>query len=181
MQRRKNKLVGRNGFGHLPLPHDLSVVLHIAKAEDFFRDVKRNARIMSGNRQVAEAVCGQPACLWADRYRRRHRRDCQGMPVEIVFRINARTKSVRCLFRTRSSLIKDSPHPKEAEKLLDFLLSADVERQLARAERQIPLQPGVEASRGENAAQVRDGSRLVGGRCEMGYGGPVSERRICGW
>ena len=55
------------------------------------------------------------------------------------------------------ALIKDSPHPKEAEKLLDYLLSADVERRLADGpSAQIPLQPGVEASpRVKTPAQVK--------------------------
>ena len=45
------------------------------------------------------------------------------------------------------ALIKGSPHPKEAEKLLDYLLSADVERRLADGpSAQIPLRPGVAAS-----------------------------------
>jgi len=55
------------------------------------------------------------------------------------------------------ALIQGSPHPKEAEKLLDFLLSADVERQLAKGpSAQIPLQSGVEASpRVKTPAQVK--------------------------
>jgi iron(III) transport system substrate-binding protein len=42
------------------------------------------------------------------------------------------------------SLIADAPHPEEARKLIDYLLSADVERQLAQSEAvQIPLHAGV--------------------------------------
>jgi iron(III) transport system substrate-binding protein len=42
------------------------------------------------------------------------------------------------------SLIANAPHGEEARKLIDYLLSADVERQLARSEAvQIPLHAGV--------------------------------------
>jgi iron(III) transport system substrate-binding protein len=43
------------------------------------------------------------------------------------------------------SLIADAPHPDEGRKLVDYLLSPDVERQLAQSEAvQIPLHAGVE-------------------------------------
>lgn len=42
------------------------------------------------------------------------------------------------------SLIADAPHPEEGRKLIDYLLSPDVERQLAQSEAvQIPLHAGV--------------------------------------
>jgi iron(III) transport system substrate-binding protein len=42
------------------------------------------------------------------------------------------------------SLIANAPHPDEAKRLIDYLLSADVERQLAQSEAvQIPLHAGV--------------------------------------
>jgi iron(III) transport system substrate-binding protein len=43
------------------------------------------------------------------------------------------------------SLIANAPHPDEARKLIDYLLSPDVERQLAQSEAvQIPLHAGVQ-------------------------------------
>jgi iron(III) transport system substrate-binding protein len=42
------------------------------------------------------------------------------------------------------SLIANGPHPEEGQRLIDYLLSADVERQLAQsAAVQIPLHTGV--------------------------------------
>ena len=42
------------------------------------------------------------------------------------------------------SLIANAPHPEEGRKLIDYLLSADVERLLAQSEAvQIPLHAGV--------------------------------------
>lgn len=46
------------------------------------------------------------------------------------------------------SMIAGAPHPDEARKFIDYLLSADVERQLAQSEAvQIPLHAGVPAPR----------------------------------
>jgi iron(III) transport system substrate-binding protein len=43
------------------------------------------------------------------------------------------------------SLIANGPHPEEGRRLIDYLLSADVERQLAQSEAvQIPLHAGVQ-------------------------------------
>jgi iron(III) transport system substrate-binding protein len=42
------------------------------------------------------------------------------------------------------SLIADAPHPDEGRKLIDYLLSPDVERQLAQSEAvQVPVHAGV--------------------------------------
>ena len=44
------------------------------------------------------------------------------------------------------SLVANGPHPDEGRRLIDYLLSPDVERQLARSEAvQIPLHAGIEA------------------------------------
>lgn len=117
------------------------------EAKEFFQNVKRNVRIMSGNRQVAEAVAANQLAFGLTDTDDALGEIAKGMPVEIVYP-DQRPDELGTLFIPNTlSLIKDSPHPKEAEKLLDFLLSADVERQLANGpSAQIPLQPGVEAS-----------------------------------
>ncbi len=127
------------------------------EAEDFFREVKRNTRIMSGNRQVAEAVSANRLAFGLTDTDDAIGEIEKGMPVEIVYP-DQRDDELGTLFIPNTlSLIKDSPHPKEAEKLLDYLLSADVERQLAKGpSAQIPLQAGVEASpRVKTPAQVK--------------------------
>jgi len=127
------------------------------KAKDFYRDVKRNARILSGNKQVAEAVGGNSRAFGLTDTDDALAEIEKAMPVAIVYP-DQREGDIGTLFIPNTlALIKDSPHPKEAEKLLDFLLSADVERQLAKGQSaQIPLQPGVEASpRVKTPAQVK--------------------------
>ena len=113
------------------------------KMDDFFRRLKANGvRIVDSNSAVRDLVArgevkvgltdtddvnvaieaGQPvAMVLPDR-------DGLGVPV----------------MPNMVSLIANAPHPEEAKKLIDYLLSADVERQLAQSEAvQIPLHVGV--------------------------------------
>ena len=113
------------------------------KMDDFFRRLKANSvRIVDGNSVVRDLVArgevkvgltdtddvnvaienGQPvAMILPDK-------DGLGVPV----------------MPNMVSLIANAPHPEEARKLIDYLLSADVERQLAQSEAvQIPLHAGV--------------------------------------
>src|SRR4051794_9423096 len=128
-----------------------------AKAEDFFRNVKRNARIMSGNRQVAEAVSANQLSFGLTDTDDAIGEIAKGMPVEIVYPDQGDAEIGTLFIPNTLALIKDSPHPKDAEKLLDYLLSANVERKLAEGpSAQIPLQPNIEASkRVKTPAQVR--------------------------
>jgi iron(III) transport system substrate-binding protein len=127
------------------------------KAKDFYRGVKHNGRIFSGNKQVAESVGGNSQAFGLTDTDDALAEIEKGMPVTIVYP-DQREGEIGTLFIPNTlALINDSPHPKEAEKLLDFLLSADVERKLAKGpSAQIPLQPGVEASpRVKTPSQVR--------------------------
>jgi iron(III) transport system substrate-binding protein len=113
------------------------------KVDDFFRRLKANGvRIVDGNSVVRDLVArgdvkvgltdtddvnvaledGQPiAMVLPDK-------DGLGVPV----------------MPNMVSLIANAPHPDEARRLIDYLLSAGVERQLAQSEAvQIPLHAGV--------------------------------------
>ena len=72
-------------------------------------------------------------------------------------RTSARTNWGRCSFPTRSRSSRIRRIRKRRKSFSTFLLSADVERQLAKGpSAQIPLQPGVEAStRVKTPAQVK--------------------------
>jgi len=113
------------------------------KMDDFFRRLKANGvRIVEGNSVVRDLVArgevktgltdtddvnvaienGQPVGMVLPD------RDGLGVPV----------------MPNMVSLIAGAPHADEARKLIDYLLSADVERQLAQSEAvQIPLHAGV--------------------------------------
>jgi iron(III) transport system substrate-binding protein len=121
----------------------LYALLGDEKADDFFRRLKANGvRIVDGNSVVRDLVVrgevkvgltdtddvnvaiedGQPiAMVLPDK-------DGLGVPV----------------MPNMVSLIADAPHPEQGRKLIDYLLSADVERMLAQSEAvQIPLRAGV--------------------------------------
>lgn len=114
------------------------------KADDFFRRLKANGvRIVDGNSVVRDMVVRgevkvgltdtddvnvaienrQPAAMVFP--------DAQGIGVPVM--------------PNMVSLIAGAPHAGEGRRLIDYLLSADVERMLAGSEAvQIPLRPGVE-------------------------------------
>ena len=121
----------------------LYAVLGDAKADDFFRRLKANdVRIVDGNSVVRDLVvrgevkagltdtddvnvaleAGQPiAMVLPDR-------DGMGVPV----------------MPNLVSFVRSAPHPDEGRKLVDYLLSPEVERMLAQSEAvQIPLHEGV--------------------------------------
>jgi iron(III) transport system substrate-binding protein len=113
------------------------------KMDDFFRRLKANGvRIVEGNSVVRDLVArgevktgltdtddvnvaienGQPVGMVLP--------DREGLGVPVMPNL--------------VSLIAGAPHAEEARKLIDYLLSADVERQLAQSEAvQIPLHAGV--------------------------------------
>jgi iron(III) transport system substrate-binding protein len=113
------------------------------KMDEFFRRLKANGvRVVEGNSVVRDLVArgevktgltdtddvnvaienGQPVGMVLP--------DKEGLGVPVM--------------PNMVSLIAGAPHPEEARKLIDYLLSADVERQLAQSEAvQIPLHAGV--------------------------------------
>jgi iron(III) transport system substrate-binding protein len=140
--------------GHIAMadPRFGSTSFHVAalyalagdqRMDDFFRRLKENGvRVVDGNSVVRDLVArgevkvgltdtddvnvaledGQPiAMVLPDK-------DGLGVPV----------------MPNMVSLIANAPHPDEARRLIDYLLSPDVERQLAQSEAiQIPLHAGV--------------------------------------
>jgi iron(III) transport system substrate-binding protein len=112
--------------------------------DDFFRRLKANeVKVVDGNSVVRDLVArgevkvgltdtddvnvaiedGQPVAMRLP--------DAEGLGVPVM--------------PNMVSLIANGPNPEEGRKLIDYLLSADVERQLAESEAvQIPLHEGVE-------------------------------------
>ncbi len=127
------------------------------KAEDFFARLKENARIESGNKQVAQAVsAGQLAFGLTDTDDAIVEVE-KGMDVVIVYP-DQQPDGLGTLFIPNTlSIIKDCPHPKAARELVDFLLRPRIEEQLARGRSaQISLHPNaVGTNRVESPATVR--------------------------
>ena len=127
------------------------------KAKDFYRGVKRNARILSGNKQVAESVGGNSQAFGltdTDDALAKSKKACPSPSCTLT---NARAKSGRYSFPTRSHSSRIRSTQKKRKSCSTFSCLADVERKLAKGpSAQIPLQPGVEASpRVKTPAQVR--------------------------
>ena len=120
-------------------------VLGPDQAKEFYRGLKSNGvHIMSGNKQVAEAVAaGQIAVGLTDTDDAIIEVEA-GRPVALIF---PDRDGIGTLFIPNTlCIIRNSPNPDGARKLVDYLLSAEVEKRLAEGPgRQIPLNPQVEA------------------------------------
>ena len=116
------------------------------KAREFFRNLKGNeAQILSGNKHVAESVSSGHIAFGLT--------DTDDAMIEVEKR-----QSVAIVYPDRQEdqmgtlfipntlcIIKNCPHPANARKLVDYLLSPEVEVRLARAaSAQIPLNPKVD-------------------------------------
>jgi iron(III) transport system substrate-binding protein len=127
------------------------------EAKDYFTALKVNAQILSGNKQVAQAVAGGRLAVGLTDTDDAVIEIENGMPVAIVYPDQEDGQLGTLFIPNTLALIKGSPNPEAAEKLVDYLLSADVERRLAEGpSAQIPLRPGVPASpRVKTPEQVR--------------------------
>jgi len=118
------------------------------KARDYFERLKANdVQIVAGNKQVAVGVgLGQFDAGLTDTDDALAEID-QGRPVTMIFldADAAEGSGQGTLFIPNTiALIKNCPHPEDAKKLIDYLLSPEVEAKLAQGEsRQIPLNPQV--------------------------------------
>jgi iron(III) transport system substrate-binding protein len=144
------------------------------KAKEFFRAVKQNARVLGGNRQVAQAVgAGELAFGLTDTDDALAELE-SGRPVAIVFpdqssvAISLRemdplaerenyTGLGTLIIPNTLSILHGAEHRGDAERLVEYLLSPAVEERLAKGpSAQIPLNPAVkEKSRVEPAEPIR--------------------------
>jgi iron(III) transport system substrate-binding protein len=119
-------------------------VLGEEKAKAFFRGLKENeARVYSGNKQVAQAVAsGEIAIGLTDTDDAMVELE-QGQPVAIVYP-DLGQDQVGTLFIPNTLCVpKGAPHPEAAVELANHLLSAAVEKTLAEGpSAQIPLSRG---------------------------------------
>lgn len=128
-----------------------------ARAREFFLAVKENARIMAGNKQVARAVAGGSLAFGLTDTDDAIIEVEQGMPVAIIYP-DQEPDGLGTLFIPNTlAIIRGAPHALRARKLVDYLLSAEVELQLAQGRSaQIPLNRTTQANvRVETPATVR--------------------------
>ena len=113
------------------------------KMDDFFRRLKANGvRIVGGNSVVRDLVArGEVKVGLTDTDDVNVAME-NGQPVGMV--LPDKDGLGVPVMPNMVSLIANAPHPEEGRKLIDYLLSTDVERQLAQSEAvQIPLHAGV--------------------------------------
>lgn len=128
----------------------LFVTLGDAKARQLFADLRQNGVvIVDGNASAKDAVVrGEtPLCLTDtdDAYFAMTR----GAPVRMVFPDQGEQQMGVLLIPNTVAVIRNSPHPSEARKLVDFLLSREVEELLANCgSAQMPLRSGLSTPTG---------------------------------
>ncbi len=129
-------------------------VLGVEEAKNYYRALRANkVRIAPGNKQVAEWVGrgktpnGEVVAVGITDTDDAYLELEAGHPVALVFPDAAADARLGTLLIPNTvCLIKNSPNPDGGRKLIDYLLSAAVERKLAEGEsRQIPLNPQVSA------------------------------------
>jgi len=110
------------------------------QALDFFEKVRQNAAIFSGNKQVAEAVsAGRIAFGLTDTDDALIELQ-RGQPVTIVWPDQDEGQMGTLLIPNTVAILRGAPHPQEAQKLVDYLLSERIESRLAKSgSGQIPL------------------------------------------
>jgi iron(III) transport system substrate-binding protein len=127
-------------------------VLGRAKAREYYLGLKKNGvQLVPGNKQAAEGVSQGRFAVGMTDTDDAIIEVAAGKPVTIVFPdrdVNSTYSRMGTLFIPNTlAIIRGCPHPEGARKLVDFLLSADVEKKLAESEsHQIPLNPEVRAS-----------------------------------
>jgi iron(III) transport system substrate-binding protein len=121
------------------------------RAKEWYLALKaNNLQLVAGNKQVAEGVGqGQYLLGMTDTDDAAAELDA-GRPVRIVFAdrdASAESQLGTLYIPNTLAVIKGGPNREGARKLVDFLLSPDVEAKLAQsASRQIPLNPNVHAA-----------------------------------
>ncbi len=113
-----------------------------SKATEFFKQVKENAVVLAGNKQVAQAVSsGQLAFGLTDTDDALIEMD-SGLPVEIIYPDQATDQCGTLMIPNTVAVLKKAPHPVAAQALANYLLSEDTEGRLAMGSSgQFPIRP----------------------------------------
>lgn len=114
------------------------------RAQAYFRSLQQNAQILSGNKQVALAVAGQQLAFGLTDTDDAIIEVDAGRPVSIVYPDQAEDQWGTLFIPNTLCLIKGSPNPANARKLVDHLLGPEIERRLASGQSaQFPVNPEV--------------------------------------
>ncbi len=115
-----------------------------ARARDFFRQLKENAQVLSGNKQVALMVGRGDAAFGLTDTDDAIIEQEAGRPVAIIYPDQQEGGLGTLFIPNTIAIVRGGPHPEQARSLVDFLLSAPVEAQLAQGpSAQFPVNPEV--------------------------------------
>ncbi|MCS6975864.1 MAG: extracellular solute-binding protein [Gemmatales bacterium] len=120
-------------------------VLGKEKAQQFYTELRPNVTLLPGNKDVAIAVSEGRFDVGLTDTDDAIIEIRNGRPVRILY---PDQQTIGTLFLPNTlAIIKGSPNPESARKLLDYLLSPAVEKRLAEGRSaQIPLNPNVQAN-----------------------------------
>lgn len=137
--------------------------------------VGNETRIVSGNAQVMRLVSGGDAAFGLTDTDDASVAVAKGSPVRIVLPDQGEGEEGTLVIPNTIALVANGPHPESGKRLIDFLLSREIEARLAAGpSRQIPLHAGVEAPAGgfsldsirATAVDFRAVAREVDGRAD---------------
>jgi iron(III) transport system substrate-binding protein len=126
----------------------LFAVLGEEQAKDFFRSLRANeVQIQGGNKQVAQACAGGQIAFGLTDTDDAMIEIERASPVSIVYPDREAEQLGTLFIPNTLAIIKGCPHPEQARKLVDYLLSPTVEEKLALCpSAQIPLNPAASAA-----------------------------------
>lgn len=115
------------------------------KATDFFQKLKRNASVLSGNKQVALSVAKGTHLFGLTDTDDAIIEKEKGMPIEIIFPDQLADQMGTLFVPNTLCVIKGGPNTENAKRLAEFLLSKKVEIALSKcASAQFPVNPAIE-------------------------------------
>jgi iron(III) transport system substrate-binding protein len=116
------------------------------KAKEFFAKLKANEVVLCGGNAMvkSQVAAGEIYWGWTDT-NDAHVALQEGKPVKVVYPDQGEGQIGTLLIPHTVSMVKGGPHPKNAEKFIDFLLGKDTAKKLAAGKAvQIPVRAGVE-------------------------------------
>jgi len=118
-----------------------------AETRAFFEAMRQNrVRIASSNGEVKRLVGGGEVTFGLTDTDDAHEAVESGAPVAVVY--PDQSDGGTLVLPTAVVLMKDAPHADAGRRLIDFLLSPNVERRLAESGAHMPLRPGVPVPKG---------------------------------
>ncbi|MBI3893606.1 MAG: extracellular solute-binding protein [Candidatus Wallbacteria bacterium] len=113
-------------------------------SKKFFEDLKTNeVRIASSNGEVKRLVASGEVAFGLADTDDAHEAFAEHAPIEVVYPDQDGIGSL--VMPTAAVLVRGGPHPNEARKLIDYLVSSEVEAKLAQSAAHLPLRPEVKA------------------------------------